>query len=80
MINQTTPSWVPKCKICGNQMVDATSLMMGVRFKCPKNYTRILEIHWDQYKKKDHQIDFISSNALHYELDLLLFCPTNTMD
>lgn len=51
MKNETIPLWVPKCKICGNQMVDATALMMGSRFRCPQNHSIVLETDWDSQKK-----------------------------
>jgi hypothetical protein len=43
---------IPKCKTCKQQMVDARVLMMGVRFRCPKNHTCILQHQWDEKKQK----------------------------
>ncbi len=36
-------------------MRDASALMIGVRFKCPKDCTRIFDWNWDEIKMKERK-------------------------
>ncbi len=45
----------PICKKCKSEMRDASALMIGVRFKCPKDCTRIFDWNWDEIKMKENK-------------------------
>lgn len=42
----------PLCRKCKSPMVDATALMMGVRYRCIKECSRITEHEWERFVSK----------------------------